>query len=110
MSSDERIRRRAYEIWEREGRPHGRDEEHWRQAEAELAGGAPGVPRTGRVGRQKAAAAEGGGAHEQAAGDPDGGGAPAAMTHAPRTGRVGRQKAAGMSGEAAEPAKRPRKS
>jgi len=52
MSSDERIRRRAYEIWEREGRPNGRDQEHWREAEAELAGAAPGVPRTGRVGRQ----------------------------------------------------------
>jgi hypothetical protein len=117
MSSDERIRQRAYEIWEREGRPHGRDREHWRQAQAELAGNAPpGVPRTGRVGRQKAAAAEGGGAHEQAATDPDGGGAAAPMTHAPRTGRVGRQKAAAMSGEdaapkkPAKPAKRPRKS
>ena len=33
---DERIRQRAYEIWEREGRPHGRDEEHWRMAVDEL--------------------------------------------------------------------------
>jgi hypothetical protein len=33
---DERIRQRAYEIWEREGRPHGRDEEHWRMALDEL--------------------------------------------------------------------------
>ncbi len=30
------IRERAYAIWEREGRPHGRDREHWRQAEAEI--------------------------------------------------------------------------
>ncbi|WP_210529292.1 DUF2934 domain-containing protein [Rubellimicrobium arenae] len=30
--SDEDIRRRAYELWEKEGRPHGRHEEHWRQA------------------------------------------------------------------------------
>lgn len=30
----------AYAIWEREGRPHGRDEEHWRMAEAELTGSA----------------------------------------------------------------------
>jgi hypothetical protein len=29
-----RIRARAYEIWEEEGRPHGRDREHWQQAEA----------------------------------------------------------------------------
>lgn len=33
---DERIRQRAYDIWEREGRPHGRDEEHWRMALDEL--------------------------------------------------------------------------
>jgi hypothetical protein len=27
---------RAYEIWEREGRPAGRDLEHWSMAESEL--------------------------------------------------------------------------
>ena len=27
---------RAYEIWEKQGRPHGRDREHWLQAAAEL--------------------------------------------------------------------------
>ena len=32
-----RIRERAYEIWVREGRPHGRDAEHWQKAEAEIA-------------------------------------------------------------------------
>jgi hypothetical protein len=32
----ERTRLRAYEIWEGEGRPEGRDEHHWRQAEREL--------------------------------------------------------------------------
>lgn len=32
----ERIRARAYEIWEREGRPEGREDEHWRQAAAEV--------------------------------------------------------------------------
>ena len=37
---DNEIERRAYEIWERNGRPEGREEEHWRQAEQELAGGA----------------------------------------------------------------------
>jgi hypothetical protein len=30
------ILRRAYEIWEHEGRPHGRDKAHWFLAEAEL--------------------------------------------------------------------------
>ena len=33
----ERIRQRAYEIWEREGRPEGREQEHWEQAEREVA-------------------------------------------------------------------------
>jgi hypothetical protein len=33
---DERIRDRAYAIWEREGRPHGRHESHWHRALAEL--------------------------------------------------------------------------
>jgi hypothetical protein len=32
----ERIRQRAYVIWQREGRPEGREQEHWRQAEAEI--------------------------------------------------------------------------
>lgn len=27
----------AFAIWEKEGRPHGRDVEHWLQAEAQLA-------------------------------------------------------------------------
>jgi hypothetical protein len=34
--SDDRIRERAYQIWEREGRPHGRDYDHWVQARVEL--------------------------------------------------------------------------
>jgi hypothetical protein len=33
----ERIRERAQEIWEAEGRPDGRAEEHWLLAEAEIA-------------------------------------------------------------------------
>ncbi len=32
----ERIRERAHEIWEREGRPEGRDVEHWQMAVAEI--------------------------------------------------------------------------
>ena len=35
------ILRRAYEIWEHEGRPHGRDKAHWFLAEAEVSNGAP---------------------------------------------------------------------
>ena len=37
LPDDEKIRRRAYEIWEREGRPEGREAEHWRMAAEELA-------------------------------------------------------------------------
>jgi hypothetical protein len=37
----ERIRQRAYEIWEREGRPEGREQAHWEQAEREVANARP---------------------------------------------------------------------
>jgi Protein of unknown function (DUF2934) len=33
----ERVRRRAYELWESEGRPAGRERDHWFQAEHEVA-------------------------------------------------------------------------
>ena len=38
MNSDQeaRIRQRAYEIWQREGRPEGREDEHWQRAQAEI--------------------------------------------------------------------------
>ena len=32
----DRIRKRAFELWEQEGMPEGRQEEHWQQAEREL--------------------------------------------------------------------------
>ncbi|MFC7739313.1 DUF2934 domain-containing protein [Roseomonas sp. GCM10028921] len=43
MPEDKRIRERAQGIWEKEGRPEGRDQEHWLQAERELGseGGSP---------------------------------------------------------------------
>jgi len=34
-----KILQRAYQIWESEGRPHGRDKAHWFLAEAEIANG-----------------------------------------------------------------------
>jgi len=34
---EQRIRERAYEIWENEGRPEGRGDEHWDQARMEYA-------------------------------------------------------------------------
>ena len=46
------IAKRAYAIWEREGRPHGRDFEHWLDAEREMNAAAPTPPN-----RAQAAAA-----------------------------------------------------
>jgi hypothetical protein len=40
-NEQEAIARRAYEIWEAEGRPHGRDREHWESAARELGSPAP---------------------------------------------------------------------
>ncbi|MEW5729110.1 MAG: DUF2934 domain-containing protein [Pseudomonadota bacterium] len=34
---DDKIRERAHHIWEREGRPDGRDQDHWQMARTELA-------------------------------------------------------------------------
>ncbi len=36
--NEEAISKRAYLIWEREGRPQGRDRDHWLQAAWELSG------------------------------------------------------------------------
>ena len=38
---EERVRRRAYELYEQEGREQGRCLEHWLQAQRELAGEPP---------------------------------------------------------------------
>jgi hypothetical protein len=35
-ASHESIARRAYEIWERKGRPDGQCQQNWQEAEAEL--------------------------------------------------------------------------
>ena len=34
--TEKEIKARAYEIWERNGRPDGREDEFWQQAEQEL--------------------------------------------------------------------------
>ncbi len=34
----DRIRQRAHELWEEEGRPEGRDRDHWQQATREILG------------------------------------------------------------------------
>jgi hypothetical protein len=36
MADDKTIKERAYHIWEMEGRPHGRDREHWDRATREI--------------------------------------------------------------------------
>ncbi|MGX8012792.1 DUF2934 domain-containing protein [Mesorhizobium sp. ORM8.1] len=36
MDREERIKRRAHELWERERRPEGRQQEHWDQAVQEV--------------------------------------------------------------------------
>lgn len=35
-NQEELIRKRAYRIWEEEGRPTGKDKEHWERARAEI--------------------------------------------------------------------------
>ena len=54
------IEQRAYALWQREGRPHGRHEEHWhratREVEAEEGGSlakASGPRRSSREGKLK---------------------------------------------------------
>jgi hypothetical protein len=59
----ERVRRRAYLLWEQEGRPEGHAEYHWRRAEAEVTGinrrdearerVCPECEGTGRIGRKR---------------------------------------------------------
>jgi hypothetical protein len=43
---EEQIRVRAYEIWEREGRPQGREYAHWEQARLEIEGNKTGTDAT----------------------------------------------------------------
>lgn len=44
MSREEIIRDTAYAIWEAEGKPVGRDVDHWRQAEERVAASLAGAP------------------------------------------------------------------
>jgi hypothetical protein len=59
MSNDQRIRERAYEIWEKEGKPHGRDDDHWRRAEIDVA------EEDTRTGSSPTKPASGGSSHEE---------------------------------------------
>ena len=54
--SQEQVSLRAYQLWELEGRPHGRDQAHWFEAEREiqaLASGDNAVPRPRKRAGQK---------------------------------------------------------
>jgi hypothetical protein len=58
-----RVQSRAYALWEQEGRPHGRHEEHWRQAEQEMgdngdAGTGAMAPGSGQVASEDAPMAQ----------------------------------------------------
>lgn len=55
---EEQVRRRAYEMWEADGRPEGRDQQYWFKAMAELAGAAVATvkPTRKRAPRAKKAA------------------------------------------------------
>ncbi len=46
---EERIRKRAYDIWEQEGRVEGKHEAHWQQATEEIDGGSSDVVRKSMV-------------------------------------------------------------
>jgi hypothetical protein len=43
---EDSIREHAYRLWEVQGKPEGRDKEHWQQAEKELSPAGPGENRT----------------------------------------------------------------
>jgi hypothetical protein len=65
MNREQRIRQRAYEIWESEGKPHGRDDEHWRRAEADIEkeGAHAAGTMPGELSREERYSAEGQGQH-----------------------------------------------
>jgi hypothetical protein len=74
-----RLRVRAYFLWEREGRPHGRAEEHWRRAaEAEAAAAAAAMQAGHEAPRAQGRKASG----AAAAATPSSAGAPVARRRA----------------------------
>ncbi|MFC5420440.1 DUF2934 domain-containing protein [Bosea eneae] len=62
MNREKLVRDTAYAIWEAEGRPEGRDSEHWRLAEERVARGDTGQEKsktaTAPKGRSKKETAE----------------------------------------------------
>lgn len=66
---NERIRERAYQIWQEEGQPEGRGVEHWAQAEREI-GEVEGAPVTDEASAIGGEAATGDAPSRGAAGAP----------------------------------------
>ncbi|MCG5241441.1 DUF2934 domain-containing protein [Azospirillum doebereinerae] len=98
----DRISRRAHEIWEREGHPHGRHDEHWAQAEAEIRaedGAKPAVTPQGPATARKAGAKSTRAAAEDLSSVESAGSTPAAPK---ATGKAASKP--GKSGSAAKPA------
>jgi membrane protein involved in colicin uptake len=54
MSIQQAIQERSYFIWVGEGRPHGRDLEHWLTAEVEMSAGREAKPKAARAKRAAA--------------------------------------------------------
>ncbi|HVC55613.1 MAG TPA: DUF2934 domain-containing protein [Stellaceae bacterium] len=46
---EERVRDRAYEIWEQAGRPEGMADEHWLQAEREIVAAEQGLEQEAKL-------------------------------------------------------------
>ena len=57
MADRRRVEERAYAIWNAEGQPHGRHEEHWHLAEREVAAEKPAKSRRRVAAKPEAAKA-----------------------------------------------------
>jgi hypothetical protein len=94
---DERIRRRAYEIWEAEGRPAGRDEEHWHRAAEEVRAEARAETAVGGQAPDPAAPGPSAGSQTRPAETP-----PTKSSPAKPAGKMGPAKAAGAKARGAK--------
>ncbi|MBB5710921.1 DUF2934 domain-containing protein [Sphingomonas xinjiangensis] len=95
---EHKVRQRAYALWESEGRPSGRHEEHWRQAHSEVTDTAPPSQTQDRseAAAQPATAAPAASSRAPVAASPTAADTPAAVeqaTPAPRKKRAVKPKA-----------------
>jgi hypothetical protein len=54
MSNEEKIRAKAHELWLAEGKPEGKEMEHWKQAKAAIEGSAKKAPAAKKAAMPKA--------------------------------------------------------